>query len=95
MIRQLTLLLRRVQGYAVFLRGNWSTATFIFNYGIIGLALVIGISWKLVKRTPFRRSVEVDLTNGLELFDDLTDYYRREREATPDGLKDKILAKVF
>lgn len=95
MIRQLILLLRRVQGYAVFLKGNWSAATFIFNYGIIGLALVIGIGWKLVKRTPFRRSVEVDLTSGLELFDALTDHYRREKEAMPDGMKDKILAKVF
>ena len=95
MIRQLTLLLRRVQGDAVFLKGNWSAATFIFDYGIIGLALVIGIGWKLVKRTPFRRSDDVDLTSGLELFDDLTDHYRREREAKPDGMKDKILAKMF
>ena len=95
MIRQLILLLRRVQGYAVFLKGNWSAATFIFNYGIIGLALVIGIGWKLVKRTPFRRSDEVDLTSGLELFDALTEHYRREKEAKPDGMKDKILAKVF
>jgi hypothetical protein len=26
---------RRIQGYAVFLRGNWSVVTFIFNYGIV------------------------------------------------------------
>ena len=25
------------QGYAVFLKGNWDIATFIFNYGIVGL----------------------------------------------------------
>lgn len=24
-----------VQGYSVFLSGNWSIATFIFNYGIV------------------------------------------------------------
>ena len=86
---------RRVQGYAVFLRGNWYVAIFIFNYGIIGLALVIGIGWKVVKRTPFRQPGEVDLTSGLDLFDALTDHYGREREAAPESMKDKILAKVF
>ena len=86
---------RRVQGYAVFLKGNWSVATFIFNYGIIELALVIGIDWKVVKRTPFRQPGEVDLTSGLELFDALTEHYRREREAAPVSMKNKILAKVF
>ena len=87
--------LHRVQGYAVFLKGNWSAATFVFNYGIIGLALVIGFGWKVVKRTPFRRAGEVDLTTGLELFDALTDHYRREREAALDSTKDTILAKLF
>lgn len=87
--------MRRVKGYAVFLKGNWSAATYIFNYGIIGLALVIGIGWKVVKRTPFRRAGQVDLTSGLELFDALTEHYRREREAAPDSVKDKILARVF
>lgn len=88
-------LLRRVQGYAVFLKGNWSVATFIFNYGIIGLALVIGMGWKVVERTPFRRSSEVDLTSGLEMYAALTDHYRREREAAPGSVKDRVLAKMF
>ena len=88
-------LLRRVQGDAVFLKGTWSAATFIFNYGIIGLALVISIGWKADNRAPFRRSGEVYLTSDLELFDTLTEHYRREREAAPYSMKDKILANVF
>ena len=88
-------MLRRVQGYAVLLKGNWSAATFIFNYGIIGLALVIGIVWKVDDRAPFRRSGEVDLTSDLELFDALTEHYAREREAAPYSMKDKILANAF
>ncbi|KAH7147759.1 amino acid permease-domain-containing protein [Fusarium sp. MPI-SDFR-AT-0072] len=44
-----------VQGYAVFLSGNWSTATFIFNYGIIALAGSIGLGWKLFKKTRAHR----------------------------------------
>ncbi|KAJ4245020.1 hypothetical protein NW762_014227 [Fusarium torreyae] len=84
-----------VQGYAVFLKGKWSVATFIFNYGIIALALVIGISWKLIKRTPFYKSKEVDLSSGLEFFDALTEHYRRERDGVPVTRKDKIWAKLF
>ncbi|KAF4962611.1 hypothetical protein FSARC_9389 [Fusarium sarcochroum] len=84
-----------VQGYAVFLKGNWSVATFIFNYGIIALALVIGLGWKVIKRTPFYKSKEVDLSSGLEFFDALTEHYRREREGVPVTRKDKIWAKLF
>lgn len=33
----------RVQGYPVFLSGNWNTATFIFNYGIVSVFLTIKV----------------------------------------------------
>ncbi|KAL6231033.1 hypothetical protein BDW75DRAFT_233944 [Aspergillus navahoensis] len=72
-----------LQGYAVFVKGNWEVSTFIFNYGIIALASGIGIGWKILKRTPFRRSKDVDL------------YYRHEREAAPVTVKDKIMARIF
>ncbi|KAF4428889.1 Amino acid transporter [Fusarium acutatum] len=84
-----------VQGYAVFLSGNWSTATFIFNYGIIALAGSIGLGWKLFKKTRFHRASEVDLVSHLYFFDVLTEHYRHEREAAPQNLQDKILAKIF
>ncbi|KAM0214167.1 hypothetical protein ACHAQI_003791 [Fusarium lateritium] len=84
-----------IQGYAVFLKGNWNTATFIFNYGIIVLAGSIGLGWKLFKKTHFHRASEVDLVSYLYFFDALTEHYRHEREAAPQNLKDKILAKVF
>jgi hypothetical protein len=41
------------------------------------------------------RSGKLDLTTGLELFDVLTDHFRREREAVPESIKDKILARMF
>ncbi|EWY95049.1 hypothetical protein FOYG_04174 [Fusarium oxysporum NRRL 32931] len=82
-------------GYAVFLHGNWQVSTFIFDYGIIAFATVIGIIWKLVKRTRFHRSKEIDLHSGLDFFEALSDHYRREREGAPQNLKDKVLAKLF
>ena len=84
-----------IQGYAVFLKGNWQISTFIFNYGIIAFAVVIGITWKIIKRTRFNRSKEVDLDSGLEFFQVLTEHYEREREAAPETIKDKILGKLF
>ncbi|CAI6095196.1 unnamed protein product [Clonostachys chloroleuca] len=84
-----------LQGYAVFLHGNWQVSTFIFNYGIIAFAAVIGIAWKLVKRTRFHRSKEIDLHSGLDFFEALTEHYRREREDAPQSFKDKVLAKLF
>ncbi|WRT65955.1 uncharacterized protein IL334_002906 [Kwoniella shivajii] len=85
-----------VQGYAVFLKGNWDIATFIFNYGIIALAGGIGLGFKIFGRTPFHRSKDVDLVTDLEFFDALNDYYQNQKdENPPTSVKDKILAKVF
>ncbi|KAL4969641.1 amino acid permease/ SLC12A domain-containing protein [Aspergillus stella-maris] len=84
-----------VQGYSVFINGNWEVSTFIFNYGIIALASLIGIGWKIFKRTPFHKSKDVDLASNLEFFDALAEHYRHEREAKPMTVKDKIMAKIF
>ncbi|KUJ06754.1 uncharacterized protein LY89DRAFT_743666 [Mollisia scopiformis] len=84
-----------LQGYSVFLKGNWKVATFIFDYGIIALAGGIGVAWKIVKRTPLHHSKDVDLSTNLKFFEALTEYYRNEREAAPISVKDKMLAKLF
>jgi amino acid transporter len=84
-----------LQGYAVFLRGKWNVSTFIFNYCSIALAVVIFAGWKVIKRSPFYRSKDVDLHSGLQFFDALTEHYRHVRETAPVRLKDKILAKMF
>ncbi|KAK5027183.1 hypothetical protein LTR13_009578 [Exophiala sideris] len=84
-----------LQGYSVFLKGNWEVSTFIFDYGIIALAGGIGLFWKIFKRTPFRRAADIDLTSGLQFFDALTEYYRHQRDEAPVTYKDKIMAKIF
>jgi hypothetical protein len=61
----------------------------------IGLALVTGISWKIVKRTRFRKAKEVDLTAGLGFFQALDEHYRRERDGVPTTRADRIMAKIF
>ncbi|KXT00197.1 hypothetical protein AC578_7024 [Pseudocercospora eumusae] len=84
-----------LQGYAVFLKGKWAISTFIFNYGIIGLAALIGIGWKIVKRTKVHRAKDIDLASDLDFFETLTEHYRHLREDVPMGYKDKIMAKIF
>ncbi|TYJ56746.1 hypothetical protein B9479_002516 [Cryptococcus floricola] len=83
------------QGYSVFLKGNWNTATFIFNYGIIALATAIGLAFKILQRTPFHRSKNVDLDTDLDFFEALNDYYNDQRDDVPLSYKDKFMAKLF
>lgn len=54
-----------VQGYQVFLKGNWSVDTFLFNYLIIFVDIAIFIGWKLIMRTKFVKPEEADITSGL------------------------------
>ncbi|ORY25456.1 putative amino acid transporter [Naematelia encephala] len=85
-----------VQGYSVFLKGNWSVATFIFNYGIIALAGGIGLGFKIFQRTPFHHSKDVDLVTDLDFFDALNNHYQQEKdESPPTTIKDKLMAKLF
>ncbi|WVQ76327.1 hypothetical protein IAR50_005992 [Cryptococcus sp. DSM 104548] len=85
-----------VQGYSVFLKGNWNVATFIFNYGIIALAGAIGLAFKIVQRTPFHRSKDVDLETDLDFFEALDNYYQSHQGCdVPLTYKDKVMAKLF
>ncbi|KEQ91163.1 hypothetical protein AUEXF2481DRAFT_48389 [Aureobasidium subglaciale EXF-2481] len=77
-----------IQGYAVFLKGNWDVATFVFNYGIIALA----------GGTRFHRRGVVDLVSDRDFFDALTEHYRIEREVGGSGtstVTGRIMAKLF
>ncbi|KAI5196571.1 hypothetical protein E4T38_08452 [Aureobasidium subglaciale] len=82
-----------IQGYAVFLKGNWDVATFVFNYGIIALA-----GGMVVKGTRFHRRGVVDLVSDRDFFDALTEHYRIEREVGGSGtstVTGRIMAKLF
>ena len=40
-----------VQGYTVFLPGQWDVTTFIFSYAMIGVLPVLFVVWKVVYKT--------------------------------------------
>lgn len=55
-----------LQGYSVFLHGNWSIDTFLFSYLMCFVDIFIFIVWKLYKRTKYvSNPADVDLVTGL------------------------------
>lgn len=51
-------------GFPVFLKGNWSTSDFVANYIGIPIFIVPIIVWKIVHKTQFAKSTEIDLFSG-------------------------------
>ena len=69
-----------VNGYTVFLPGNWDVPTFLFSYTMIGVFPVLFIGWKLLKRTKWLKPEEVDLLKDL---DEIEAYTRNYVEVPP------------
>ncbi|KAK5169525.1 general amino acid permease agp2 [Saxophila tyrrhenica] len=55
-----------VGGYNVFLDGYWDTASFVFAYFSVALFPVLFISWKVIKKTKWRKLDEIDLKGEVE-----------------------------
>ncbi|WWC95930.1 hypothetical protein V866_002797 [Kwoniella sp. B9012] len=53
--------------WSVFLKGNWDTATFVTNYLPLWLFPVLWIGYKLIKKTHFVRTTEMDFVSGLDV----------------------------
>ncbi|KAI5263425.1 amino acid transporter-like protein [Aureobasidium subglaciale] len=51
-------------GFSVFLKGNWSTGSFIASYIGIAIYIIPYTVWKIVKRTRIARASEIDLVSG-------------------------------
>lgn len=60
-----TTIMAFVGGYRVFLPGNWSVATFLFSYTMIGVFPVLYFGWRILHKTKFLKPDEVDLVTGL------------------------------
>lgn len=56
-------------GYSVFLPGNWTYDSFFSSYTMVGVAPILFIVWKVVKRTRIVPAHEVDLVWDAPLID--------------------------
>ncbi|KAL8964258.1 MAG: hypothetical protein Q9183_004578, partial [Haloplaca sp. 2 TL-2023] len=61
-----------VNGFAVFINGNWDVATFFFSYTMVGVFPILYLGWKLIKRTSIIRLEEVDLYRDVAEIDEYT-----------------------
>jgi amino acid transporter len=88
-----------VNGYSVFTSGNWDYKTFLFNYLVIFVDAALFVFWKLLKRTKWRNSEDVDLVSGLsEIEEHEREYYamlEAEKLEYPETRKKKILDAIL
>lgn len=77
-----------INGYTVFLKGNWSTSSFIFSYVMIGVDIVIYVGWKLWFRPKVPALVDIDLTTGLK---EIEDYEATYIEHPPKNWFEKVM----
>lgn len=71
-----------LSGYGVFLKGAWDTKTFIFNYIMIPIDILIYVVAKLWTRKGWKSSKDADLITGLKEIED------EEAQAFPDEKND-------
>ncbi|WRT66067.1 uncharacterized protein IL334_003019 [Kwoniella shivajii] len=84
----------QLNGYAVFLKGEWSTPDFIYAYFAIWWGLAWYIGWKLWKRTPFIKPAEADLFRDIPEID-AQEAEEMQAEALIPTRKEKILSFIF
>ncbi|GAA5941053.1 hypothetical protein JCM21900_001741 [Sporobolomyces salmonicolor] len=59
-----SLIITLIQGFSVFLKGNWSASDFVASYVGIPIFIVPAILWKVIKRSRTVRASEMDLWSG-------------------------------
>jgi amino acid transporter len=70
-----------LNGWSVFLDGNWDTPSFFFSYTMIGVFPCIYVFWKILKRTKVIPSAQVDLISDVAEIDHYESNYVPVRSA--------------
>ncbi|GAB7348428.1 hypothetical protein MBLNU459_g6851t3 [Dothideomycetes sp. NU459] len=81
-----------VGGYTVFLPGNWDVPTFLFSYFMIGLFPVLFVGWKLLKKTKWKTTLQVDLKGEVE---EIEEYQRHFVPTPPKNVVEKGFNWIF
>ncbi|GAA5850856.1 hypothetical protein JCM8547_009109 [Rhodosporidiobolus lusitaniae] len=78
------------QGYNVFLKDSWNTDSFIYSYLSLAVMPALYLGWKLIKKTKWQRSVQIDLVSYIDdpAFDEHFD-------DTPESRTNRIMKKIF
>ncbi|SGZ49938.1 CIC11C00000000899 [Sungouiella intermedia] len=54
-----------ILGYTVFMPGNWTVDSFLYNYIMLFIAIAVFLTWKFVKKTKMIKPEDADLQTGL------------------------------
>jgi amino acid transporter len=80
-----------LQGYTVFLEGNWNLSSFLFAYFMIFFVVGVAIAWKLLKRPRWHSPADIDITSGKKEIDE----YEEALVEPPLTRFDRILGIIF
>ena len=61
-----------VNGFPVFIKGNWKLTSFFFSYTMVGVFPVLYLGWKTTKRTRVIKLQDVDLQQDVAEIDEYT-----------------------
>lgn len=64
-----------MNGFTVFIHGNWKIANFFFAYTMVGVFPILYFGWKILKGTKVLKPTEVDLYKDVEEIDEYTRNY--------------------
>ncbi|GAA5865177.1 hypothetical protein JCM8547_008304 [Rhodosporidiobolus lusitaniae] len=86
-----------MQGYQVFLKSNWDTASFVFAYGMPIIFIILSTLWKLLKRTKLETAQSADVTSYIDdpEFTEYIDYAAMDKRGRVGTLVYKVLAALF
>ncbi|SAM05048.1 hypothetical protein [Absidia glauca] len=81
-----TMIIVIFSGWAVFLDGNWDTATFVTNYLPLPVAIILFIGATLFRKSKFVRASEMDFHSGIAEI---------EQEALNEEVPTTLMGKFF
>ncbi|EGV66798.1 hypothetical protein CANTEDRAFT_112247 [Yamadazyma tenuis ATCC 10573] len=84
-----------ILGYPVFLPDSWDTPSFIFNYIMVFVNIVLVIFWKLLKRTKYIHPIDADLVTGLEEIEEHEYEYYAKMNVESQDYKESIFKKAL
>lgn len=77
--------------HSVFLKGAWNTNSFLYSYLSVAVIPSLFLGWKLLKKTKWHRSIDIDLVTHIDdpAFDE------QEDDRMPDKMTQRFLKKIF
>lgn len=61
-----------LNGFPVFIKGNWKIANFFFSYTMVGVFPLLYFGWKFLKGTKVIKAEAVDLHQDVEEIEEYT-----------------------